>query len=80
MSKSNAVVLFWNCTTLTADWEILSRTTLGYVWDVILLNNRPKNEEPSEILTWLINSWVAGSWYADVAVIWDTTPDEAPII
>ena len=44
------------------------------------MNNRPKKEEPSEILTWLINSWVTGSWYVEVAVTRATTPDWAPII
>ena len=44
------------------------------------MNKRPKNEDPSEILTWPINSWVVGSWYVDVAVNLATTPDWAPII
>ena len=44
------------------------------------MNNRPKKEEPSEILTWLINSWVTGSWNVEVAVTRATTPDCAPII
>ena len=52
----------------------------GYVIDVTLLNNRPKNDEPSDILTWPINSLVVGSWYVDVAVSLATTPDWAPII
>ena len=57
-----------------------SKTIFGYVIDVTLLNNRPKNEDPSEILTCPINSWVAGSWYVDVAVNLATTLDWAPII
>ena len=59
---SIAVVLFVKSTILTCDSAILSRTILGYVWEAILLKSNPKNEEPSDILTWGINSRVAGSW------------------
>ena len=44
------------------------------------MNSKPKNEEPSDILTCPINSLVVGSWYAEVAVTLATTPDPAPII
>ena len=44
------------------------------------MNSRPKNDEPSDILTWPINSLVVGSWYAAVAVTVATTPDGAPRI
>ena len=44
------------------------------------MNNSPKKEDPSDILTCSINSLVTGSWYALVAVILATTPDLAPII
>ena len=44
------------------------------------MNRRPKKEEPSDILTWLINSWVTGSWKVEVAVTRATTPDCAPMM
>ena len=48
-------------TILTCDCEISSNTILGYVCEVILLNNSPENEDPSDILTCPINSLVVGS-------------------
>ena len=59
--ESNAVELSVKSTILICDSDILSKTTLGYVCDVILLNNSPENEDPSDILTCPINSLVVGS-------------------
>ena len=76
----NGVLLSVKSTILTWELAILSRTTFGYVCDVILLNSKPKNDDPGDILTWPINSLVVGSWYTLDAVTCATTPDCAAII
>ena len=54
--------------------------TLGYVVEINLLNSRPKNDDPSEIVTEGIASLVVGSVYTAVEVILATTPDPAAIM